>query len=400
MASADDLSRSLGYGLVRAGGGGIVADKRERMIHSLNIDGYRGFRNFEMRDLGRVNLLVGRNNSGKTSVLEALHLLASAGDPRPIWQHCRRRGETLTEARERFPGSEIDIAHLFFGHEVQTGRAFAVSAKNKAARSLVKFMIDEPDEGERDMFGLSDAEAEGLGGFLILRIQALPEVTPRLALPLSRRGGISLDVLDAPLRRSSRRSRTSGRNALYVSTDSLGSDELVRLWEDVQLTPHEDLVLQALRTIEPKIERIAAVAGYRPYDTGRTGFRVKLDGVPSPFPIGSLGGGMWRMLAMAIAVTQCRDGMLFVDEIDTGLHYTVMEDMWRLISTAAKDFNVQVFATTHSDDCVRSLAAICHSEQTADNQVSIQRIEIGRSRAVPFTEPEIRIAAERGIEVR
>ena len=65
---------------------------------------------------------MGRNNSGKTSVLEALHILSSAGDPLAIWQHCRRRGETLAETRDtryptRYPVSELDIAHLFSGHE-------------------------------------------------------------------------------------------------------------------------------------------------------------------------------------------------------------------------------------------------------------------------------------------
>ncbi len=55
------------------------------MIHSIEIDGYRGFDRFEMNDLGLVNLLVGRNNSGKTSVLEAIYLLTSKGDPTAIW---------------------------------------------------------------------------------------------------------------------------------------------------------------------------------------------------------------------------------------------------------------------------------------------------------------------------
>src|SRR5262249_16235635 len=110
--------------------------------------------------------------------------------------------------------------------------------------------------------------------------------------------------------------------------------------------------------------------------------------------------GTWRMLALAIALSRAKDGILLVDEIDTGLHYTVMADMWKLISETAKVLNVQVFATTHSYDCVHSLAAICHSDVEQNSEVTLQRIEPNKKRAVPFSESEIRIAAERLIEVR
>lgn len=106
------------------------------------------------------------------------------------------------------------------------------------------------------------------------------------------------------------------------------------------------------------------------------------------------------MLTLAIVLTQCVGGMLFIDEIDTGLHYTVMADMWRLIHAASRQFDVQVFASTHSYDCVHSLATICQSTDDVSDEVSIQRIESGRSDSIPFSESEIRTAAERRIEIR
>jgi hypothetical protein len=72
----------------------LNSPKARAMIRSIEIKGYRGLHRFEMDGLGRINLLVGKNNSGKTSVLEALHLLSSGGDPQALWQHCGRRGET------------------------------------------------------------------------------------------------------------------------------------------------------------------------------------------------------------------------------------------------------------------------------------------------------------------
>ena len=103
---------------------------------------------------------------------------------------------------------------------------------------------------------------------------------------------------------------------------------------------------------------------------------------------------------MAISLISAKGGVLLIDEIDTGLHYTVMADMWKLIAQTAAELDVQVFATTHSSDCVTSLAEICHPDVEAGSQVTIQRIESGRESAVPYSEAEIRIAAERHIEVR
>jgi AAA domain, putative AbiEii toxin, Type IV TA system len=93
------------------------------------------------------------------------------------------------------------------------------------------------------------------------------------------------------------------------------------MWNDISLTESEQRVLSALRFIDPDIERIAPVVmpsyfyGY----VSRGGFKVKLKRTAFPIPIGSLGDGIWRMLAMAIALIRARGGILLIDEIDTGL---------------------------------------------------------------------------------
>jgi len=161
------------------------------------------------------------------------------------------------------------------------------------------------------------------------------------------------------------------------------------------------MVLRALQFLDGDIERIAAQANSGPAYVTQTrgGFIIKRKGWEQPVPIGSMGDGMWRMLAMAIAISQCKGGVLLVDEIDTGLHYTVMSKMWSLIYNTARELDVQVFATTHSYDCVYSLAQICASAE-ADSAVTVQRVEPGRDWAVPYDQEEITMAATRDIEVR
>ncbi len=77
-----------------------------------------------------------------------------------------------------------------------------------------------------------------------------------------------------------------------------------------------------------------------------------------------------------------------------------MADMWKMIYEAADRFNVQVFATTHSYDCVHSLASICREVNDSESQITIHRIETGKTDSVRFTEKQIKTAANREIEIR
>ena len=77
---------------------------------------------------------------------------------------------------------------------------------------------------------------------------------------------------------------------------------------------------------------------------------------------------------------------------------SVQPDMWRMVKQTAEQLDVQVFATTHSRDCIEALAKIVRPEVTEGSQVTIQRIE--GERAIAYSEREISLAAERGIEVR
>jgi AAA15 family ATPase/GTPase len=127
---------------------------------------------------------------------------------------------------------------------------------------------------------------------------------------------------------------------------------------------------------------------------------VRLSDHKRRIPIGSMGDGIWRMLGIALSLVNARGGTLLIDEIDTGLHFSAMENMWRLVKETATRLDVQVFATTHSRDCYEALAAISRPDVFENSDISIQRIERGKQQATFFTEQEIVIAAESAIEVR
>ena len=369
------------------------------MIRELSIRGYRCFREFRMADLARVNLLVGTNNCGKTAVLEAIEIASDAGKrPECVWASLGRRGETFPSEGEKAQYAEMDVAHLFHGHQIGLGAYFAVDGVEAQGTPLsVVVAIGRGSREEQDKLpGLEASSDDSLGSRLVLGIETTrPEGS--FPLLLTPRGGIPQHLYYGDVKSSPSAVWREGSTTTFVSTDSLSPRAVAVLWESIALTAAEEFVVGALQVLDQSIERVAFVGEA---SRGRGGLIVKCSGLERPIPIGSLGDGMWRMFCIAASLVRTRGGVVLVDEIDTGLHYSAMEQMWTMVLQAARRLDVQVFATTHSSDCINSLAAASRSDEAWADMVSLQRIEAEHSRAVSYSVPEIRMAARHGIETR
>jgi ABC-type branched-subunit amino acid transport system ATPase component len=361
-----------------------------------------------MKDLGRINLLVGTNNCGKTSALEAVHFLMRASEPWVLWSTLSRRGEDLPAPRAS-RNRTMDVSHLFEGHELEFGSTFVISGLDDGQN--LKFtanIVAPPTPGvtstpqspsfQQDIFDSVSVLPAARSG---LAIELQWSGSEAIILPLTQGGGLDIDRIGARARLK-KTERDDVRAVEFITTAALNEEETISALEEIVLTDNEDILIRALRSVEPGIERIAPVGSARRYGElgGRGGVAVKLSGTKSRIPLGSMGDGMWRMLGIALSLVRAKGGVLLIDEIDTGLHYTVMEQMWRLVHDAAKRLDVQVFAATHSRDCYQSLATIVQDEQPPKPEITIQRIERGNPCTVAFTDDEIKIAAEARVEVR
>jgi len=383
------------------------------LYSSIRIQGYRGLDSFRMQGLGRVNLLVGTNNCGKTSILECIELLRSAGDPTVLSAITDRRGEWVY-ATDGDSGPStgprpvaLDVSHFLANHALGS-RRICIEADRSGDVDAAKWndqvtvYLEGPTGRDYDEWGAEvpeGAEDERL----VLHVK-WSDAEDHYKAVLTDDGCLSASQVRRPSRlaRAARLTRTrngSSQAVQFVRTGGMTATDVVRTFSKFVLTPTEESITQALRSVEPTVERIAPVVDepvrVAPYSPG--GMVVKLHDGPGRVPIGSMGDGMWRMLGLALALANADGGVLLVDEIDTGLHYSVMEDMWRMISRQAAALSVQVFATTHSRDCYESLAAIAESD--ADG-VTIQRIDRSRGEAVGFSREAVVAAAERNIEVR
>ncbi len=356
------------------------------MLRSLSIENFRCFPRFELQKLGRLNLLVGTNNSGKTSILEAVQLLNAQSNFELLQETMLSRGEYVLSDK-RNGRQELDIRHLFYGHEINENSQFSIFGNHHSSEERITISIKQTEQ-----LKLFEDLQE-----LMLVIEWMGEQNESIQLPLSSQSALPLEYL----RRIRREFKNPDTKTQFVTSASLTSEKMIELFDQVVLNPEENLITEALQTIEPGIERIASVGSDRYRGIGSRGsFVVRLNGSDQRIPIGSMGDGIWRMLGLVLAIVNAKNGVLLVDEIDTGLHFSALSDMWKLIWKTAKRLNVQVFATTHNSDCWTSLAAIASNENPSQEGITIQRIEKGKPSSVVFTERQVVIAAERGIEVR
>lgn len=368
------------------------------MISSFRIEGFRGFQDFPMGDLGRVNLFVGANNSGKTSLLEALYLLASRADPLMLAKVLRRRGEVVMDrspSRDRdLP--EVDASRLFFGHKCQADARFQLSATNRESRQSLTATVVALTVEERSSMRMRSGEPPTFS----LRLKGSPQPIAS-DIPLDASGAFSAIDVDRRLEVSVARP-----NVLYITAQPMHGADLVAMWNNISLTSDEDFVIDALQSFGDKIKRIAPQTPFQHLGRGadQFGFVIKHLDSSDRVPIGSMGDGLWHLLSIAIAITQCRNGILLVDGIDKNLDVSAMSCMWKMIISAAKALDIQVFATTHSSDCVRSLAQqseeLLAGLEHSPDPVVLQRIERDRSKATSYTPRQIQIANDQLIDLR
>ncbi|MFM2311081.1 MAG: hypothetical protein RLZZ04_357 [Cyanobacteriota bacterium] len=366
------------------------------MLKKLKIENFRCFKSFELDHLGRVNLLVGKNNSGKTSVLEAIKLFYSESDDiSSLEEIMSERGEYLQD------GETLDISHLFYGHEFSSKKYISITS-DKDYKFTLKFKDDElktdlENSSHQDkLTRLTETKHDEYTDFSSFMYAIKNATTTKKINKFS----TTLDFWGPPFSNLEITNNVDFLKTKFISISSLTVYETLELFNQIVLTSEEDLVYQALQIIEPNIERIAPIGNEIKNNNSRSGFFVRLSDTQKRIPIGSMGDGIWRILGLTLSLVSAKDGVLLVDEIDTGLHYTALENMWRLIWETSKKLNIQVFATTHNSDCWKALEALTNREDVREEDISIQRIEKDTPRSVAYNKEEIATAVEREIEVR
>ena len=392
------------------------------MLKQLSIRNFRMLSDFSVGSLGRVNLIVGRNNSGKSTVLEALRLLAEGGDSRFLLallsEHDELAMSSSESDTERPEPSLSAIRHLFTNRSLPKDDETLISIGTDDGYRIqiehIYFEIREVEHRE---------ESDGTVETRRIRVPVAKSDLGEFGPPLHE--GIKVTRLDNLQPRSFvldmsdkwywRRPVVSDA-ALgklpygYIPTHFVPLDDLAGWWDQIVFTPQESRVIEALNFIEPNVEGLAFVknpGGGRYSRTERRPERipvVKLRGRVEPVPLSSMGDGMARVLQLILAMAPAKGGFLLVDEFENGLYFDVQENVWRLVFQLASELDIQVFATTHSRDCIESFARVSndHPENGVLFKMAQSRLASDNYKVIAtvYDEEQLALATETELEVR
>ena len=347
------------------------------MFKELRIRRFRLFDEFRIESLGRINVLTGRNNSGKTTLLEAILQLCGGG----------HQGAVLTSNQMREliqPGaSPSDWAATRFGHifhKLDTSTTIRVEGQHSEHGEL-SIEISFASDGRIKIplgNGQDPASIEG------------PDATLRYVFQQSGQQAVATtlkctaDGFDA--------SEQKGLPPFPVSiltTRNGNVREDADRFSELRRRKKDDVVRDALRRIEPRLTNLEI-------NSGRGEPMIFGDiGLPELVPLNVMGEGMVRVARLVLSIAKSPKGVVLVDEIENGIHHSAMEKVWAAVSRAANEYDTQVFATTHSLECVHA------AHEAIPEGLTLHRLQPATGQtSVAYGTDEIEAAVRHNVEVR
>ncbi|MDD5274320.1 MAG: AAA family ATPase [Methylovulum sp.] len=361
------------------------------MLPSFYIENFRIFNTLSINRLGRVNLIVGRNNAGKSTFLEAILLYASNASIEVIYNLIASRQENYDSNLPHNLNilSLSPIRHLFKGHKIpnliEPGFTLAIKEDQESLSIRTAAFIIEISTDKRTRRKLNPEELENIEPDYIdpdIEIFVVSEHGESTQLLFSQNWEFRDSYREARFRLNNQRTQNKYGPIQLVSTQGLSDEKAAQLWDAINLTDLEKDVIKALTLVEKSIIGLAFVEGERSRDRVPV---VKLENQEERIPLKSLGDGVTRVFHIILSLVNAKGGVLLIDEFENGLHWAVQESVWKTVFQLAEMLNVQVFCTTHSRDCVHGFDAAWQDHQqagaffrlfTRNGSVSVQEYDI------------------------
>lgn len=344
------------------------------MIESVVIENFRGIRHGKVDALSQVNLFFGKNNCGKSSLLEALFLVCGQSNPLlPATINVMRTYTRLTES---------DI-HCFF-YRMDAGLEIRLATTGGPQRHLTITAIREAAKVDA---GAVSTELPYHYGLRMKYNTGDGDYASEVLYDVSRNNQIE------------QKTRIDNRYAeqlkcIYLSPryDSNASMEGL---QNIYLNKDESFLGDALRILEPVAKDPVFMDNVMYVDAG----------LPQRIPINLMGDGIRKIVSFLTSIYACRGGVVLIDELSNGFHYSVMKPMWDIVIRAAIKNDVQICATTHDEDSIRGFqqAALGVYEEIGREVASgfkLQRLAGDELKAYRFSVDQLGNAMEQNTEIR
>ncbi len=363
-------------------------------IKSIEITHFRGFPSLKLDNFGNVNLLLGNNNCGKTTVLEALFLMLGISNPQlPL---------NINSFRDLPFADEEDFRYIFHNLDYNNSPEIkAVFSEKEHKRKLkIKPLYKETISASND---LKKVKHEDINSTTLNSTESFVRVSGLIneftikehhnyvknykSSVFLQAGGL---MIEQPTNYKEK------INGVFLRSGINESYSIARL-EKIIKSKQQRKIINILNKIDTRIKDVTV------FSNGRIFF--DLDEINYLVPSNIMGDGIRRLLSLITTISETSGGIVLIDEIENGLHYSAHKKLWQSIIVACQEFNVQLFVTTHNIETLKYLMEISKIEENLKFQKDIKLFSIRSLKNRTFKSyrydfPEFEHAIEQETEIR
>ncbi|MHC5057218.1 MAG: AAA family ATPase [Planctomycetota bacterium] len=359
------------------------------MFRRFRAQGFRNLEDLELDDLARVNLIAGGNGTGKTALLEAL-FLHCAQNPSLVLKLRAFRGYGDTVALSLTKREDTPWQSLFARFDETHGIELE-SRDGKQERRIQRICAVSDLDELRAIPGLQ----KGLPTEFSDSSVPFPRV---LKLEQEKQNHIDSTYLIADaesVRMDPAVPRPAPFPAHFLRTRRpVVLRELAQRFGKLEKAGEQEKLVRMLKVIEPRLLRVATVV------VGEDAILHGDIGLGYLVPLLEMGDGVSRLAEVALTIREAAGGVVLVDEVENGIHHSALENVWRALRQAAREQDVQLFATTHSFECITAAhRAFSEGDDYDLKLIRLERVK-EKTRAVAYDQEMLEAAMETDMEVR
>ena len=311
-------------------------DRMDNMIRYLNIENFRGIQKLSIEDMRRLVLLSGNNNVGKSTVLEAIFFMMDHLSPDSFNHMNNFRGLIVSS-------NGVSLWEPLF-YQMNPDNTIKIQAKRGKDTLTLSYAKDDSyipalNGGiPRDVAGSFQSSAKRNYTLRFdFRMEGSVDYSEVGHYTTNENGTLREMANDNGDKQLMQLTYTSFVNNNFVRTDRANLDRMGK----AELNGEKEKLIGFLQRIDPSISDIVTLS-----INGISQLYINTN--KKLLPIQFSGDGINKLLYIVLSIMDAKNGILLIDEIDTGFHYSMYKDLWKIVSDVSHDYNCQVIATTHS----------------------------------------------------
>lgn len=313
------------------------------MIEYIQLENFRGFEKIELFDLKPITLISGKNNAGKSSILEGIFLLFDHLAPESFMKINHFRGLPIGTDPVNLWES------LFNNMDTKKNLTISMSFDNDS----MKLRYNRDDSFVPSFAADDNIPMEEINQFLS---SAKSTYTLKFEFEKNmnhyKETGHFVASPKGMLRNINSKGMVNGIEPMphvqFINSSVVSTDGVIIEWfSKLELKGKKQEVINILKIVEPLISDITTIAM-----NGQIQLYAKMG--KGLLPLKVAGDGLNRLLYIILAILLNPEAIILIDEIETGFHYSAYSRLWETIAVAAKENKCQIIATTHSYECIIS----------------------------------------------